>query len=118
MGLLTDFLLPVANTYVASRFGGIEGKTPGTGIIGGGPAIMASPIEFDAPFIDVIPDQPSAGACGGNPVYKKVCGSYRWVFPRRRRRKQLVTKSDAQGLATLKGILGNGKAMDTWIATH
>jgi len=115
MGILTDFFLPIATTYVGNM---PYGKTPGTGVIGGGgitPAMPIQPAEFDVPFIDIIPDKPSG--CG-NPVYKKVCGSYRWVFPRRRRRKQLVTKSDAAGLATLKGILGNGQAMGTWIATH
>lgn len=55
---------------------------------------------------------------GPSAVYKKVCGRYKWVFPKRRRRKQLVTKSDASGLATLKGIVGNGVVMQTWIATH
>lgn len=58
------------------------------------------------------------GGCGAQPVYKKVCGVYKWVTPKRRRRKQLVTMGDAKGLATLKGILGNGKSMEVWIATH
>ena len=66
---------------------------------------------------DFVPNPPAAN-CGGSPVYKKVCGEYKWVYPKRRRRKALVTKSDAQGLATLKGIVGVGKTMDTWIATH
>jgi len=51
-------------------------------------------------------------------VLKKVCGQWRWVKQKRRRRKQLVTNGDAKGLATLKGIVGVGKTMDTWIATH
>lgn len=61
-------------------------------------------------------------ACGDDPsrgmVYKKVCGQYRWVKQKRRRRKSLATKGDLQDLASLKGILGMGKAMDVWIATH
>lgn len=66
---------------------------------------------------DFVPNPPAD--CGrGSPVYKKVCGEYKWVYPKRKRRKALVTKSDAQGLATLKGIVGVGKTMDTWIATH
>lgn len=69
------------------------------------------------PGADLVPNPPAA-TCGGSPVYKKVCGEYKWVYPKRRRRKALVTKSDAQGLATLKGIVGVGKTMDTWIATH
>ena len=37
---------------------------------------------------------------------------------RKRRRKQLVTKGDIKGLAALKGVVGTGKIMETWIATH
>lgn len=70
------------------------------------------------PGADLVPNPPANAGCGGSAVYKKVCGAYKWVFPKRRRRKQLVTKSDAQGLATLKGIVGNGVVMQTWIATH
>lgn len=36
----------------------------------------------------------------------------------RRRRARLATKSDIKDLASLKGILGGGKAFETWIATH
>jgi len=36
----------------------------------------------------------------------------------RRRRQRLATKSDIKDLASLKGIIGTGKAFDTWIATH
>jgi len=55
---------------------------------------------------------------GPQPVWKKVCGVYKWVYPKRRRRRQLLTRTDAAGLAQLKGIVGVGKTMDTWIATH
>jgi len=70
------------------------------------------------------PDAPLVPAIAGvncstaSPVWKKVCGTYKWVYPKRRRRKQLVTNGDAKGLAVLKGIVGVGKTMDTWIATH
>lgn len=37
---------------------------------------------------------------------------------RKRRRKQLITQSDIKGLAALKGVVGTGKIMETWIATH
>ena len=74
--------------------------------------------DLGIPFVDVIPE-PGQRACGGaSPVYKKVCGQYKWVYPKRRRRKQLLTNSDAAGLAKLKGLVGVGKTMDTWIATH
>ena len=78
--------------------------------------------SFDLPFVDVIPQAPGAPtghSCGGgSPVYKKVCGQYKWVYPKRRRRKQLVTQSDIKGLAALKGVVGQGKILETWIATH
>ena len=37
---------------------------------------------------------------------------------RRRRRKMLATPSDLKQLAALKGVLGQGKAFETWIATR
>ncbi len=46
------------------------------------------------------------------------CGSGKWIKKRRRKRKRLATKADISELAQLKGTLGMGKAMETWIATH
>ncbi len=65
----------------------------------------------------------SGGACGADDpsrgmVYKKVCGQYKWVKQKRRRRRGLATKGDLRDLASLKGILGTGKAFEVWIATH
>jgi len=120
MSLLTDFFTPVAQTFV-SNFAAGMGKTPGTGIIGGnggGPQIMAGPIDAAGALYDCASGPPPPDNCGPSAVYKKVCGSYRWVYPKRRRRKQLLTNSDAAGLAKLKGLVGVGKTMDTWIATH
>jgi hypothetical protein len=36
----------------------------------------------------------------------------------RRRRNRLATKADIKDLSALKGVLGGGKAFETWIATH
>lgn len=36
----------------------------------------------------------------------------------RRRRNRLATASDIKDIASLKSVLGGGKALDTWIATH
>jgi len=125
MGLLTDFFLPVATTFVQSKYGGVPssvpsyammGKTPGEGMIGGIPVAMDEP-GGGIPGYDVI-KEPTLQNCGPKPVYKYSCGGYRWVYPKRRRRKQLLTNSDAAGLAKLKGLVGVGKTMDTWIATH
>lgn len=66
----------------------------------------------------VPPSIPVSCDGGPAPVYKKVNGVYQWVKQRRRRRKKLLRESDARGLAQLKGIVGNGKVMEVWIATH
>lgn len=70
------------------------------------------------PGVDVISEPPSANCGGGKPVYKYHCGEYKWVYPKRRRRKALATQSDLKSLAALKGVLGQGKAFEVWIATH
>lgn len=116
MGLITDFFTPVAQSLVANY---AMGKSPGSGMIGGpGPVMMGDPDPGGGlPGIDII-SEPTMQNCGPKPVYKYSCGGYRWVYPKRRRRKQLLTNSDAAGLAKLKGLVGVGKTMDTWIATH
>ncbi len=81
-------------------------------------AAAAGAAGIGLPFVDVIPGMPDAKACGGRPVYKYHCGEYKWVYPKRRRRKALATQSDLRGLAALKGVLGQGKAFEVWIATH
>lgn len=69
-----------------------------------------------------LPPMPPGNNCGpascAAPVWKKVCGQYRWVYGKRRRRKRLASKGDLADLAALKGILGGGKAFEVWIATH
>jgi len=86
--------------------------------IAGGVAAVAGAMGVGLPFVDVIPGMPDGKACGGRPVYKYHCGEYKWVYPKRRRRKALATQSDLRGLAALKGVLGQGKAFEVWIATH
>jgi len=89
------------------------GKMPGSGIVGGNGYEMGGGL----PGVDCIPE-PDPQQCGPKPVWKYSCGGYRWVYPKRRRRRQLLTNSDAAGLAKLKGLVGVGKTMDAWIATH
>ncbi len=81
---------------------------------------IAPPIVLPPGGLPVTPSYPTmpAGCSTASPVYKKVCGQYKWVHQKRRRRKQLVSRSDLRGLAALKGILGTGKAFEVWIATH
>ncbi len=89
---------------------------PGAVLAGGGGVVVppAGP--------PMAPPPGGGGACGpgsgGAPVFKSVCGVYKWVYPKRRRRKALATKGDLKDLAALKGILGGGKSFETWIATH
>jgi len=49
---------------------------------------------------------------------KFICGEWKWVKKRKRRRKRLATSSDIKDLSSLKGVLGGGKSFDLWIATH
>lgn len=52
---------------------------------------------------------PQQGVCstGASPVYKKVCGVYKWVFPKRRRRRALLTESDYNALLRIEGLKVN-----------
>ena len=65
----------------------------------------------------------AAAACATKPsdiVYKWSEKDQRYVARKKykRRRQRLATKSDIKDLASLKGIVGQGKVMETWIATH
>jgi len=55
-------------------------------------------------------------------VYKRVCGVWKWVKQKRRRRKQLFTPRDAAQMSSLMGSLPAGAAgvsiAKTWIAAH
>jgi len=111
-------------------FGGMlpGGAPPGTGgfptFPGYGFTDVTAPANGNGTTPAVPPPTAMMGNCGvaEDPmkgcVLKKVCGTWRWIKQKKGRRKQLVTKSDAQGLAVLKGLVGVGKTMDTWIATH
>jgi len=98
---------------------------PGSGFIDPGtflPPVTTQPVIPPAASLPAMAVAPGGACPTDDPmkgcVYKKVCGQWRWVKQKQRRRKALVTKSDAQGLAVLKGLVGVGKTMDTWIATH
>lgn len=81
-----------------------------------GPNVSGGP-ELGLPFVDVIPEPP-AGCDVKKMEYKWSCDGWKWVKRRRRRRKTLATKGDISQLAQLKGTVGMGKVMETWIATH
>lgn len=59
------------------------------------------------------PDDPYKGM-----VYKRVCGQWKWVKKKYRRRKQLFTSRDASQLSSLLGIAGKSEIAKTWIASH
>jgi len=127
MGEVTDFIFTglsnLGSQYIQARYAApqyvVQGKTPGAGIVGGnGGTQMAGIVDSAGMAYDCGTGPPPPDNCGPKAVYKYSCGAYRWVYPKRRRRKQLLSNSDAAGLAKLKGLLGVGKTMDTWIATH
>ncbi len=51
-------------------------------------------------------------------VWKRVCGQWKWVKKKYRRRKQLFTSRDASQLSSLLGIAGKSEIAKTWIASH
>ncbi len=59
---------------------------------------------------------PVGGACGPTMIYNSRTG--KWTQKRRRRRRQLATASDIKDLNSLIAVFGNGKALQSWIATH
>lgn len=68
------------------------------------------------PFVDVIPEASSCGKQLWDP--RANCGQGKWIKKSRKRRRRLATLSDISDLSRLKGVLGGGKAFETWIATH
>ena len=70
------------------------------------------------------PQQPTGGTgmsdCAPKYVFDPTanCGQGKWIRKSRKRRRRLATNSDIADLAKLKAVLGQGKAFETWIATH
>ncbi len=62
-----------------------------------------------APPAVIPPGAVGTGSCGGgpSPVLKKVCGVYKWVIPKRRRRRQLLTNRDYNDLLKLQTLKVN-----------
>lgn len=89
-------------------------------------------IEYVTDFFDdeeqvmegeLIPANGAMAACDLDPAnyyygYSSAANGYVLKKKRRRRRKMLATPSDLKQLAALKGVLGQGKAFETWIATR
>lgn len=112
----------------------VGGVLPGGAPLGiptgwGGPGlgaqapIPAPPVVINAGGGAVAPTVFNGGGNGCDDpmrgmVYKKVCGQFKWVKQKRRRRKRLASQSDIKDLSALIGLLGNGKVLQTWIATN
>lgn len=73
--------------------------------------------SFGLPFVDVVSEPP-------DDCHKYIydpnanCGAGKWMRKRRRRHRNLATRGDIRDLSALKGVLGSGKLLETWIATH
>jgi len=84
---------------------------------------VQSPTISQAPTVQQgMPTMAVGGGCEADPrsqyVLKFICGNWKWVKKRKRRSKRLATASDIKDLSALQGVLGNGKNLTTWIATH
>ena len=89
-------------TYVDYKYGGPQ-------------QVVQTTPALNVPMVDIIPENDTKGMVW-NP--RANCGQGKWVKSRRRRRRRLATVSDIKDLAALKSVLGQGKAFETWIATH
>lgn len=82
-------------------------------------ALPATPVQVGGNgAVTTIPGTggPVAAACGPVMIYNSKTG--KWTKKRHRRRRQLATRSDIRDLSALKGVLGQGKLLEVWIATH
>ncbi len=99
---------PDAIPYDAFNANGVNGNGVAPSPGPGAPPAMAGGCPIEDPY----------KGC----VYKRVCGEWRWVKQKRRRRKQLFTQRDAQQMSSLLGSLPTGAAgvaiAKTWIASH
>ncbi len=88
---------PVAQTYWPGAGYGVEQMA--------GPTFIDSAPGGGLPGFDVISEPPTDDTKGW--VYKKVCGQWKWVKPKRRRRRKLLTDSDYNGLLKLQTLKVN-----------
>lgn len=103
--------VPLGSSVPGTGFG--QNYPVATGGGGGGGVIINTPTQMPAPG----PGPGGGGDCGPYPVMKRVCGQYKWVYPKRRRRKMFFTQGDAAQLSSLLSIAGKGEIAKAWIAT-
>lgn len=115
---------PIMAQPVSSNFpdiiGGRMGRISPGGVIGG--AVGGTVVDMLGNLFDGDSGMPiPEGACKPSDIvyaWDEKTMSYVPKKKRKARRRQLVTKGDIKGLAALKGVVGTGKIMETWIATH
>lgn len=120
-------VVDLGSAYIGARYGG---QTPpqqfmpvNSPII---PDVLENPLRsyLDAPPTTAYEAVPVAPGSANDPMKGMVWnprannGQGAWQKRCRKRRKRLASKSDLADLASLKGILGQGKLMEVWIATH
>jgi len=126
--------MPDLGSVFEGHFGlpGWEGIADlGANLLGFGGATTNVPVTVNNPSVitgtggggPVVPPMGGGGSCGvSDPrneyVLKFSCNEWRWVKKRKRRSKRLATASDIKDLSSLMGVLGSGKNLTTWIATH
>ncbi len=118
-GFLGGIAEAAAVRYVDNRMApqaGILGQIQGIPESGGGmgPIGGTTPV-LGLPFADVIRDPPGTGYVWDPSAN---CGNGKWKRKRRRRHRNLATRGDIKDLSALKGVLGAGKLLEVWIATH
>lgn len=96
------------NTPAAQRpvtwSGAGYGTPSGGGVQLGGPQFISDNSGgFGVPGFEVI----SESELDKGMVYKKVCGQYKWVKQKRRRRKVLLTESDYNSLLRIQSLKVN-----------
>jgi len=101
---VTDFFHDLGDAAIGalmSQFG------PGTTIPVGTGGVGVTTIET----ADIVNQNPAVASAvcntGASPVYKKVCGVYKWVYPKRRRRRALLTESDYNALLRVQNLKVN-----------
>jgi len=114
MGAVTDLIGSLGGAYINAAFTPTAATGPEMGLSPLNPGMLNT---LGVPFVDVIPE---ANACAKGMVWNPAanCGAGKWQKRSRRRRKRLATRGDLSDLAALKGVLGQGKAFEVWIATH
>lgn len=102
-----DDLGDIGTDYIRSL---ILPGTPSLGVPIQPPLGVALPVPQSGGGM-VPPGAPPAVACnpsgGPYPVMKMVCGQYKWVYPKRKRRRALLTESDYNALLRVQNLKVN-----------